>query len=104
MKMWQYMTLVVLGLTSVVAGVVIVVLALKGEDLQRELQVRQARLNSGVLGQQAQAVTSGILQDMANVASSNPKMRDLLSKHGYTVAPGAGQQNKTGQPPAGDRE
>jgi hypothetical protein len=88
MKMWQYITLIVMGLLAVGAAIAIVILALATEDLQRDLQARQARLSGGILGQQGQAVSASILQDMANAAPVNPRMRSLLSKHGYNVAGG----------------
>ena len=85
MKLWQYLTTVALGLACVGLSVAIVMTANSNLATQEKIQARQQQLNNSVLGQQAQQITGNILQDMAATASKNTKMRDLLSKYGYTV-------------------
>lgn len=81
----QYKTTIVVGALCLGMSLAIVVTAKKNIALQADIQERSQRLNSGVLGPQAQQITGNILQDMAAVAAKNAKMRDLLAKHGYNV-------------------
>ena len=88
MKLWQYTTCVVLGLTSLGLSIGLIAISKSNVTLQNDIQTRQQQLNNSVLGQQAQQVANSILQDMAATASNNIKMRELLAKHGYNI-PGA---------------
>ena len=85
MKAWQYTTTVILGVLCVGLSTAIVLTSQSNMTIQDEIQVRQQMLNKSVLGQQAQQITSTILQDMAAVAAKDEKMRKLLSKYGYTI-------------------
>ncbi len=88
MKPWQYITTMILALTCLGLAVSIVIVSSSRIRAQEEVNARQQQLNNGVLGQQGQQIQSGILQDMANSAAQNPKMRRLLTRHGYTVQGG----------------
>ena len=85
MKLWQYLTTVALGVACVGLSAAIVITAKSNVAMQDTIQARQQKLNTSVLGQQAQQITGTILQDMAATAAKNTKMRDLLAKHGYKV-------------------
>jgi hypothetical protein len=89
MKPWQYITTLMLALTCLGVSVSIVIVSSARQRVLEESNVRQLQLNSGVLGQQGQQVQMAILQDMANSAAQNPKMRRLLIRHGYTLQGGA---------------
>jgi hypothetical protein len=91
-KKSQFIWLVSLAGLVAVLAVVIVTVSAVNERTQRNLQARQAALNSGVLGPQGQQIGNAILQDMASAAVTNRSMRALLKKHGYNI-----------QSPAGDR-
>lgn len=86
MKLWQYLTTVVLGLACAGLSAAIIYTTRSNVTLQEQVQQRQQRLSNSVLGQQAQQITGNILQDMAATAAKNARMRDLLSKYGFTVS------------------
>jgi hypothetical protein len=52
---------------------------------QTEVQTQQDQINQGAA--LAQQVAPNLLHDMAEVSVKNDKMRQLLTKHGYTVQP-----------------
>lgn len=55
---------------------------------QQELQKQQQEIDKG--GQIVQKIGPSLLQDMANVAAKDDKMRELLKKNGYEIkAPAA---------------
>ncbi len=85
MKLWQYTITVVLGALCMGLSAAVILTSKSNITIQEEIQGRQQKLNSGVLGQQAQQITGNILQDMATVAAKNEKMRKLLAQYGYTV-------------------
>ncbi len=85
MKKSQFIWLVSLAGLVAVLAVVIVTVSVVNERTQRNLQARQAALNSGVLGPQGQQIGNAILQDMASAASTNIEMRALLLRHGYNI-------------------
>lgn len=87
MKAGPYFILLLISLVCVVLSGGLFCIAHINQKLQAELQMKQQALNNGILGPQAQQVTSGILQDMANAAASNPGIRQLLEKNGYKVEP-----------------
>ena len=57
------------------------------QRVQAGLQANQQRLNSGILGPQGQQIGNNLLQDMANTATRNADMRQLLAKYGYQIEP-----------------
>jgi hypothetical protein len=67
----------------------VVAVSLSRQKLQAEVAGRQLHLNAGVLGSQGQQIRMGILQDMANSAAQNSRMKRLLTRHGYTLQGGA---------------
>jgi hypothetical protein len=85
MRLWQYMTLTVMGLGALALSVGVVVVVDANQRLQRDMQAQQARLSGSVIGAQGQQISGAILRDMANASVSNVRMRDLLTRHGYTV-------------------
>lgn len=85
MKLWQYVTSVLLALACLGVSVALVFVSMANQKDQKALQVQQARLNDGVLGQRGQQIASSIIQDMAGVSTKNAKIRKLLVKHGYNV-------------------
>jgi len=88
MKAWQFFTVLLLAVLCLGLSVALVYLTRSNQQLQSDLQDRQAKLNSGVLGPTAQQLANGVLQDMGRVAVSNEPMRQLLVKYGYTVNAG----------------
>ena len=110
MKPLQYYIAVSLAAICVFLSVIVIVMGGSNQRLQGELQRQQQRLqkqqeqiNAGnVISQQ---LGPSILRDMAMVSVENKAMKDLLSKHGYTVtqatpAPGAADKPATTPAPA----
>lgn len=98
MKPWQYVTTLMLALTCLVLSVSVILVSSARQRMQEEANLRQMQLNAGVLGSQGQQIRMSILQDMANSAVNNPKMRRLLTRHGYSL------QSMATNAPAGARE
>ena len=90
----KFVGLVILAGLATAMAIVIVVLCALNERTQRDLQARQLALNSGVLGPQGQQIGNAILQEMANAATTNRPMRELLKKHGYNIQPAAGDRSQ----------
>jgi len=81
----RYLWLVILAGIAAAMAIAIIVMSALNERTQRDLQVRQAALSSGVLGPQGQQIGNAILQYMANAATTNRAMRALLLKYGYNI-------------------
>jgi hypothetical protein len=86
MKLPQYVLLLTLGLICTGLSVASVALSATTIRSREHSALRQAQLNSGILGQQGQQIQAGVLQDLAVVANRNEKLRKLLERHGYNVA------------------
>ena len=87
MKSTHYVLLLLLSLVCVVLSVSLVLTFQVNQRVQAELQANQQRLNSGILGPQGQQIGNNLLQDMANTATRNGSMRQLLAKYGYQIQP-----------------
>ena len=85
MKIWQMFTLLLLGIACLGLSIATVATSWANQRLQQELQAQQIQINSGILGQRGQQLSSSIMQDMGNVALTNENMRQLLAVHGYNV-------------------
>ena len=90
---------VVLLLTVVCVGLTVALILMEhtNQQLHLQTQTQQQQLNQGILGQQAQQISSGVLQEMATAAAGNPNIRKLLKKHGYNVSASqpSGSANKS---------
>lgn len=87
MKSGPYFVVLLLAVAGVVLTAALILMARTNQQLQVQLQAQQQTLNQGILGQQAQQISSGVLQDMANAAVDNAGIRKLLEQYGYHVAP-----------------
>lgn len=85
MKLWQYITSIILGIICIELSITIVIIARNNMALQNDIQLRQQQLNNSILSPQAQQIANTVLQDMAGVASTNAPMRALLGKYGYKI-------------------
>lgn len=85
----QYIWLVLASGIAVVLALAVVVLSVSNASTQRTVQARQLALSNGVLGPQGQQISAAILQDMANASATDPGLRALLKRHGFTVQSGA---------------
>ena len=89
MKSGPYFVVLLLTVAGVVLTVALILVARTNQQLQVQLQAQQQALSQGVLGQQVQQISAGVLQDLARVAAGNPAIRQLLAKYGYRVTPAA---------------
>jgi hypothetical protein len=87
MKSTHYVIILLLSMLCFVLSVSLVLTFKVNQGLQAELQAKQERLNSGILGPQGQQIGNNLLQDMANSANRNAGMRQLLAKYGYQIQP-----------------
>lgn len=83
----QYFIILLLSIVCVVLSFSLVLTIRVNQRVQVELQANQQRLNSGILGPQGQQIGNNLLQDMANTATRNADMRQLLAKYGYQIEP-----------------
>lgn len=80
MKPGRYFVVLFLAVTCVVLTAALILMAHNNQRLQVNLQARQQAINQGILGQQAQQISAGVLNDLANAAAGNPAIRQLLEK------------------------
>ena len=85
MKSGQYFVVLLIAVACGVLTVAVIVMEFTNQQLQVKLQAQQQALNQGILGQQAQQISSGVIQDLTSAAVGNFEIRQLLEKHGYRV-------------------
>lgn len=85
MKAGSYFFLLLLGVACIVLTVGLIAMAYTNQQLQAKLQAQQQALNQGVLGQQGQQISAGVLQDLSDASVDNSDIRQLLEKNGYRV-------------------
>lgn len=87
MKRWQFVLLMTIGVACLCLSLVTVVFAHQNRKLQEAVQTQQAIINKGSLSQQ---IGVNLLREMAAIAPSDEKMRELLeaSGHNSSVTPG----------------
>lgn len=83
MKRWQFVVLLTLGLTCVCLSLVTIVFASENRKLQATVQEQQALINKGALSQQ---IGTNLLREMATVAQTDDKLRELLQANGYNLS------------------
>jgi hypothetical protein len=94
MKRWQFATALVLAMICLVLAVSVVCLAATNSALQYRLQIQQAQLNNGLLGQRGQQVTSLVVQEMVNASPRSSQIRAILIKYGYNVPASAADRDE----------
>jgi negative regulator of sigma E activity len=87
MKSGRYFVVLLLAVACVVLTAALVLTTHTNQKLQFQLQAQQQALSQGILGQQAQQISGGVLQDLAGAAAGSPEIRQLMEKHGYRVSP-----------------
>ena len=83
MKRWQFSVLLTLGIACLCLSLVTIVFARENRKLQEVLQAQQAIINKGALSQQ---IGANLLREMAAVAQTDEKMRQLLRESGYNLS------------------
>lgn len=84
MKAAEYYICLALGAIAVVLAVLVFFTGRSTEALQARLNAQQEEINKGSMSQQ---VGANLLRDTAQIAVSNPRMRELLQRNGITLAP-----------------
>jgi hypothetical protein len=83
MKRWQFVLLMTIGVACLCLSLVTIVFARQNRKLQEVVQAQQAIINKGALGQQ---IGANLLREMAAVAQTDEKMRELLQAKGYNLS------------------
>jgi DNA-binding transcriptional regulator of glucitol operon len=83
MKRWQFVLLMTIGVACLCLSLVTIVFARQNRKLQEVVQAQQAIINKGSLGQQ---IGANLLREMAAVAQTDEKMRQLLQAKGYNLS------------------
>jgi type II secretory pathway component PulK len=86
MKAASYFSVLLLSLVCAALVVAVIAVSTVASGLTERIQLQQERLNTGVLGQQAQQISSQVLTEMGNVATTNALMKKLLEKNGYQLS------------------
>ncbi len=82
MKRWQFTLLLAIGIVCICLSLVTIVFARQNRQLQEAVQAQQAIINKGALSQQ---IGTNLLREMAAVAQTDDKMRQLLKDNGYNL-------------------
>lgn len=85
MKPRHYFIVMLLAVVCVALTVALIIMTHTNQQLQVQLQSQQQALGQGILGQQAQQISAGVLQDLADAAVKSSEIRQLLEKHGYRL-------------------
>lgn len=84
MKREQFVALMVVAVACVLLSLVTIVFASQNRQLQEAIQEQQAIINKGALSQQ---VGANLVREMAAVAQTDEKMRELLQANGFNLSP-----------------
>lgn len=101
MKMWQFVTALILGLACAGLSATGIITGLTNETLQGQLQQQQLEISRGNLSQQ---IGTNLVREIASKASTDAALRDLLTRNGFvlndnSVPPqGQGQQQPAARP------
>ncbi len=82
MNRWQFFTTSGLALLCVILSIWVIFSGKTNQRLQAELQAQQIEINKGT---QSQQVATNLLRDIGNAATKNSKLKDLLTKNGFTL-------------------
>ena len=80
MKRWQVVLLTTIGVACLCLSLVMIVFAQQNRKLQEAVQAQQAIINKGALSQQ---IGANLLRELAALAPTDEKMRELLEASGY---------------------
>jgi hypothetical protein len=84
MKPIQFYIATSVGAACVILSIALITMGQSNQRLAMQAQAQQTEINRGSMSQQ---VGTNILRDMAGVAGTNQKIKDVLVKNGYTVTP-----------------
>jgi hypothetical protein len=82
MKPPQFIVTVILSLVSLVLVINLIFMGQKNQSLQTQLQSQQEQINKGSMSQQ---IGVNLLKAIAQASVTDPALKDVLTKSGYTV-------------------
>lgn len=82
MKRWQFTLLLIVGLACFCLSLVTIAFARQNQKLQAQVQAQQATINKGAVSQQ---IGANLMREMAAVAQTDDKMKQLLTDNGYNL-------------------
>lgn len=82
MKGWQFSLLLAIGVACLCLSLATIVFARQNRKLQEAVQEQQAMINKGALSQQ---IGTNLVREMAAVAQTDEKMRQLLQENGFSL-------------------
>lgn len=84
MKRAEFTLLMAIGVICLALSLVTIVFARQNRKLQEAVQAQQALINKGALSQQ---IGANLVREMAAVAQTDEKMRQLLQENGFNLTP-----------------
>jgi predicted Holliday junction resolvase-like endonuclease len=82
MKPPQFIVAVILSLIPLILTINLIFMGQKNQSLQMQLQAQQEQINTG---SRIQQVGLNVLKDIAAASVKDDKLKDVLSKNGYSV-------------------
>lgn len=82
MHKWQQTVLLTLSGLTLILTLTLIFIGVTNQSTAKVLQAEQNEINRGQVSQQ---VGSNIVREMANLSVNNSRLKDLLTKHGFTV-------------------
>jgi hypothetical protein len=82
MRKWQFIVSTVLASLCLLLAIALMLRGQGNRVLERALRERQLVINQAAATQQR---VQSVLVDMAQVSVQDDKMKDLLSRHGFTI-------------------
>jgi predicted Holliday junction resolvase-like endonuclease len=82
MKPPQFIVTVILSLVPLILVINLIFMSQKNQKLQTELQEQQEQINKGSMSQQ---IGVNLLKEIAQASVKDEKLKDVLTKSGYTV-------------------
>jgi hypothetical protein len=84
---WQFALTTLLGLICIGLSVAVIISGRSNQTLQTEIQAQQIEINRGT---QSQQIASNLLRDIAVTATKDDKLKDLLTRNGFTLSQNPG--------------
>jgi predicted Holliday junction resolvase-like endonuclease len=101
MKPPQFIVTVIMSLVSLILVINLIFMGQKNQSLQTQLQTQQEEINKGSMSQQ---IGVNLLKEIAQASVKDEKLKDVLTKSGYTVtvnaSPSPGAASTTTPAPA----
>lgn len=82
MKPPQFIVTIILSLVPLILVVNLIFMGQKNQGLQAQLQTQQEDINKGSMSQQ---IGVNLLKEIASASVKDDKLKDVLTKSGYSV-------------------